>query len=195
MSVLMIESALRVSVIALVALIAVALLRTRSAALRHWILAVAVVCACAAPLFSAVLLPSFGVPGWSLRIGQDPPGPPGEDDRALSADTAGPQGTVVQTEFSLPPVPRGSFVNLSLEDAARSVWLLGSLGSLFILLVGLVRLSWLASHARSSDAGPWFAFGEELQPFLRTLFADPPSPVQSLWIWHVRCAARRVLRR
>ena len=59
MSVLLIESALKVSVILLAALVAGSLLRDQSAALRHWVLGVAVVCAWSAPPLSAVL------PAWS----------------------------------------------------------------------------------------------------------------------------------
>ena len=55
MSVLLIESALKVSVILLSALVAGSLLGGRSAALRHWMLGVAVVCAWAAAPLSGVL--------------------------------------------------------------------------------------------------------------------------------------------
>lgn len=58
---LLLSSTIKVSVIVLVALIAVAALRKRSASVRHWLLAAAIVCAAAAPLLEAV------VPAWDLR--------------------------------------------------------------------------------------------------------------------------------
>jgi TonB family protein len=162
MTVLIVPSALSVSVILLVALIAVVLLRTRSAALRHWVLAVAVACACATPLVSAVLPPWLGVAVWSPHVSPDGREAPQAGQRASPA-VVPMQGAAVQTEFSLPLAPRVSFVSSSAGRAALAVWFLGSLGSVFILFIGLVRLRWLASGARDIEAGPWFTLAEELR--------------------------------
>lgn len=59
MSVLL-DSTLKVSVIVLMALCAVVVLRRRSAAVRHWVLSVAITCAVAAPVLSLV------APSWHL---------------------------------------------------------------------------------------------------------------------------------
>jgi len=58
---LLIEGTLRASAVMLAALITVACLRRRSAALRHWILSAAVVAAMAAP-FLTFVTPSYRVP-------------------------------------------------------------------------------------------------------------------------------------
>src|SRR3954469_24538302 len=55
------EGTLRASAVMLAALIAVAFLRNRSAALRHWILSAAIVAAMAAPFLTRVT-PSWRVP-------------------------------------------------------------------------------------------------------------------------------------
>ena len=162
MTVLIVQSALGVSVILLAALLAIILLRTGSAALRHWVLAVAVACACATPLLSAVLPPWLGVALWRPGVAQ------GSREAPQSAPGASPAAAAmhdvaVQTEFSLPLAPHASFVSSGAGTAALGVWFLGSLGSAFILLVGLARLRWLASGARDIDAGPWFALADELR--------------------------------
>jgi uncharacterized membrane protein YdjX (TVP38/TMEM64 family) len=58
---LFLESAVRVTVIVLVALIAAAFLRNRSAAIRHWILAAGVVAALAMPALQ-IVAPRWGMP-------------------------------------------------------------------------------------------------------------------------------------
>lgn len=186
MSELIVRSALTVSVILLTALIAVALLRSGSAALRHWVLAVAVACASATPLLSAVLPPLLGVPVWSPHIALDARAARIEQSASPAATPI--HGVDVQTELSLPPASRASFVNFSARSAALGIWVVGSLGSVFILLAGLVRLRWLASRARDIDAGPWFALGEELRPWyglgspVRLLQSDHSSLLIT-WGW------------
>jgi hypothetical protein len=65
MTALMIDSALKVPVILLAALACDRLLRRRSAALRHWVLAVA--CACVMPPLSSVLPTWRSAPLWRTR--------------------------------------------------------------------------------------------------------------------------------
>ena len=57
----LLDSTLKVSLIILVALGATILLRRRSAAVRHWVLAVAIGCAVATPLLSMMM------PAWHLH--------------------------------------------------------------------------------------------------------------------------------
>ncbi len=162
MTVLIVQSALSVSVILLAALIAVILLRTGSAALRHWVLAVAVACACATPLLSAVLPPWLGVNVWRPGVAQD--GREAQQTGPGASPVAAPtHGVAVQTDFSLPLAARASLVGSTAGSAALGVWFLGSLGSVCILLAGLLRLRWLASGARDIDAGPWFTLAGELR--------------------------------
>ena len=58
---ILLESLVRVSVVVLVALAAAALMRNRSAAVRHWILALGLVAAMAMPALQAIA-PRWGMP-------------------------------------------------------------------------------------------------------------------------------------
>src|SRR5260370_35316106 len=62
----LLDSTLKVSLIVLVALGARVLLRRRSAAARHWVLAVAIACAAASPLLGLI------VPSWRVHLGTFP---------------------------------------------------------------------------------------------------------------------------
>ena len=57
----LLDSTLKVSLIILLALGATLLLRRRSAAVRHWVLAVAIGCAVATPLLALIM------PAWDLH--------------------------------------------------------------------------------------------------------------------------------
>ena len=65
LSILVLGATIKVSIVAAVALCAAWFLRGRSAAIRHWVLAIAVVCAVAMPLLQ------FVVPAWHLRTVAD----------------------------------------------------------------------------------------------------------------------------
>ena len=60
---LLLESTLKSSIVVVIALAVAALLRRRSAAVRHWILASAIVCAALTPALGSV------VPSWHVAIG------------------------------------------------------------------------------------------------------------------------------
>ncbi|PYQ77744.1 MAG: hypothetical protein DMG01_13845, partial [Acidobacteria bacterium] len=68
---LLIESAIKVSLIVVVALAVASLMRTRSASLRHWVLAAAIVCAALAPAAARI------APAWHVAFGgRSAPPPP-----------------------------------------------------------------------------------------------------------------------
>ena len=58
----MIDTTIKISVIVLFALVATALLRNRSAALRHWILAAAILCVALALMLGPI------APAWNLQL-------------------------------------------------------------------------------------------------------------------------------
>ena len=121
--------ALKVSAILLVALIGAACLRTRSASARHWVLAIGVALAAVAPVLHVLpILPVVEV---------------------VPAD-AGVLGPAVASE---------AVVAAASDDVVRrlavTIWLVGAVASVGVLLVGLARLRWLrASSSRVTD-GPW----------------------------------------
>ena len=65
---LLLDTTIKVSIIVVLALAATVMLRKQSAALRHWVLAAAIVCAAATPLFTVV------VPAWDFRRVEPPTG-------------------------------------------------------------------------------------------------------------------------
>jgi TonB family protein len=162
MSVLLIESALKVSIILLSALVVGSLLRNRSAALRHWVLGAAVFCAWAAPPLSGLLPAWSTAPVWRRGATADVRPAPPADGRSLS-DPAFPGSVASQTDFSLARVRRPLPVNLRAADVAWIAWLVGSIVSLLTLLVGLVRLRFLGLRARVIDSGPWCEVGERMR--------------------------------
>jgi TonB family protein len=162
MSVLLIESALKVSVILLAALVAGSLMRDRSAALRHWVLGVAVVCAWAAPPLSGLLPAWSSAPVWRRGVTADVRPAPPADGRSLPVP-AFPGSVASQTDFSLARARRPSVVNLRVADVAWVAWLVGSVASLLTLLVGLTRLKSLALRARVIDSGAWWEVGERMR--------------------------------
>ncbi len=151
---LLLGAAFKVSAVLFVGLCAAALLRTRSAALRHWVLAAAIVCAAAAPLIG-LIVPAWHVPAvaWSSSSRTVDPGEliVAADATAAGADTAIARG-------NLTPMRR----LLTAPRVLVALWLLGSALSALLLIVGIARLSWLAARARPIAAGRWVDAAETI---------------------------------
>jgi TonB family protein len=134
-------AALRVSVMTGLALLALTFLRQRSAAIRHWLLAITAVCALALPV-----LQSF-IPAWPVPI-------------------VLPRQPFAAGEISVLPVAIGGAQTPSLSpgDVATpwnpaavigSTWLIGTVLFLTVFAIGLGRLRWLASHAAVMQSAVW----------------------------------------
>ena len=120
---------IKVSAILLLALVGAVCLRTRSASARHWVLAVGVVSAGAVPAFEVLpVLPAVQV---------------------APADV-GVLGTAVASE-AVAAVARADVVG----RLAATIWLVGVVASVAVLLVGLARLRWLRASSRRVTDGPW----------------------------------------
>jgi beta-lactamase regulating signal transducer with metallopeptidase domain len=150
---------MKMSLIVVGALVASFLLRRRSAALRHWVLAVGVACGAAMPLLSAV------VPVWPLPFATPTAFTPYEDPfqsakspdlRQASRRASGVDATqsARAAAMSLGGIDRG--------DALRSIWLGGVVVGLAILLTGVLRLAWLAMHAHRITHGRWYDLAQEV---------------------------------
>ena len=133
-----------VSVVLLAALAAVAALRRRSAALRHWILTAAVACALATPALELTL------PTWSLPAGT-----------SQWATTIVAPGTLAVFESIVtngaPASPSASGANLgrlsrpSLKVVLLGLWGIGAIAALSILAVRLARLRHLSRRVARVD--------------------------------------------
>jgi beta-lactamase regulating signal transducer with metallopeptidase domain len=137
---------IKMSLIVLLGLIATVLLRRRSAAVRHWVLAASVVCAAATPLLERV------VPVWHLPVSASLFGARVEPlalfipihERELTARSDGGQ----QMRF-VPVRPANSLRLLG------PVWLAGFAMSLLVLSVGFARLAWVASRSNPNVGETW----------------------------------------
>ncbi len=135
-------------------------MRKRSAALRHWVLAVGVACAAATPLLGAL------VPSWSVPFARPAAF---AHDETLSDSSAAPAAPRRQPSASTsikaapPPAPSDSWWSgLDVPATLEMMWLAGALTGLAVLLIGLLRLSWLASRARVITAGRWRDLTDEI---------------------------------
>ena len=156
----------KVSAILLLALAGGLCLRTRSAAARHWVLAIGVVSACLAPALHVLPIPPVvrmapvGPLAWSaepvfeaLRLRPYIPFTAPEDASrvglAFGSERAGSRpgrsGTAVAA------VATGDVVG----RWAVTIWLVGAVASAGVLLVGLARLRWLRASSRRVTEGPW----------------------------------------
>ncbi len=151
---LFLDSTLKVSLVILAGLAVSRLLRRRSAAVRHCVLAATILCALATPILEQVL------PAWGIRadrFASSHESQAGNPPAALSTNQAAIElSETVDAQPSAPP-PLASPAGL-----LAPAWLFGSAFSLLVLGVGLVRLDWLASRAEPVSTGPWAAIARDV---------------------------------
>jgi TonB family protein len=167
---------IQVTLVLALGLAATMVLRRRSAALRHWVLAGAIACAALMPLAEAVapawqlpLLPASSsrlAPGLSLGDA------PGRD----AASAAGATQTIVSSSPAILSV-------------LRTAWVLGAGLSLLLLGIGIARLLVVASRARPVSDGRWAAESAALAE--RYGLKRPPAVLQTrhptlLFTWGLR---------
>jgi TonB family protein len=146
----MLDVVVQSSVILLIGLLLMPLLRSRSAALRHWVLAGALVCSAAIPLVGR-LAPAWPAPV-DLTFATRALTASGPQVLASIGLTAGARanaasdGTVpIQSASGVPSIAR----------LLMFFWIAGVVLSLVALFVGLLRLSRLSRRARPVISGPW----------------------------------------
>jgi beta-lactamase regulating signal transducer with metallopeptidase domain len=149
---LLLNTTIRITLVVLVALAASAMLRRRSAAVRHFVLAAALACAAATPLLRLV------VPTWQAGAGWLTTSSLQLIDRPLA---------VLDDAASLEAAHAGSAPGLTFNAGAvvrslRFVWLAGLGAGLFVLMAGLGRLKWLASHSTRVAIGPWAEIAQDI---------------------------------
>jgi TonB family protein len=137
---------MKVTLIVLIALAVSAGLGKRSAAVRHWVLAMGLLCAGLAPFFGMVL------PAWH----------PIKDAPAMLSTPQEPTLPAASTSVEFPTPSAGKVASaspttsrFSLEGALLVIWAAGTIGALLVLFAGLCRLAWLASHARRVSDPRW----------------------------------------
>ncbi|MGE0705889.1 MAG: hypothetical protein AB7P22_18360, partial [Vicinamibacterales bacterium] len=106
---LLLESSLRASVVLLAALAATAALTRRSAAVRHWILAAAVVAAIATPALRFIV-PAWHMPASWLAVARE---------TAASIPTSAPRAAEPATVAAPPAMPQ------ELRQVRLAPWIIG----------------------------------------------------------------------
>ena len=152
------EIALKSAAIFLVALAAAALLRRYSAALRHFVLARAFICAAAVPALT------IWSPAWDLRVPAS--WLPGESASPLTfSDTPTPSSAVS-------PSPKDSHVRPASTRAttlqlAFGVWFAGALAGIGGMCAGMWRIGRVARRARTVATGPWREHADDIAALYR----------------------------
>ena len=177
----LLDLTLQVSLLIGVALAVLPLLRRQPAALRHWVLSVAIACAVCVPLCRAI------VPDWTLAEVAAP------GDASSSPARVGAAGRATCAAARLPATvagPSGSGA-AAVADVTRLVlvtWVSGTVAGLLILAAGLARLAWLGRRARPLTDPAWVArSASRLREFgirrpVRLLETDRPG-VLAAWGW------------
>jgi TonB family protein len=150
------EIIVKTSLVVAAAMAACRLLRGSPAALRHWILAGAIVGAAAVPLLRATL------PAWPLRF---------EQARVAYAPTLRPAAlprapadvredpSIRRAETLDAPDGASAF---RLADVLLATWLAGAACGVLLLAAGFTRLKRLARTAHAIGEGPWRTICDEL---------------------------------
>jgi beta-lactamase regulating signal transducer with metallopeptidase domain len=166
MTLILLNTTIKISLIVIGALAATSMLRRQSAAMRHFVLAVALACAAATPLVRLV------APAWQSTSRMQ------VIDRPLAVfDDSQPAGaSAAAAQVTAPYVSTASMLRV-----AAVVWLGGAALALAILGIGLARLSWIASRARPIAGGPWAQAAADIAATYRlrrpplVLHSDHPS--------------------
>jgi TonB family protein len=171
----LVDTALKVSVVILIALAAAVLLRRRSAALRHRVLAAAIVCAALMPAGRWI------APGWDLPF--DVWG--ASEQRIEQADVA--RTELVMTASADERSRRGA--SLPGVSALVGLWMVGVVISLATLVVGLTRLTRLTARSTPIRDDRWTVVAGELtrthglrRP-VALLVSEHPSMLVTWGLW------------
>lgn len=179
---MLVDAAVRTSIVLGAALLATAALTGRSAALRHWVLTAGLACAAAMPLFQAAF------PAWHVTPATFAPAGPraqqqSEVTSSLRIRTAA--APAAQASGAVEPLKSSRGGSL-LPVAIVSVWLVGALLSVSRLAVGLRRLSRAASRAQAVKAGRLVAIADDIARAMGlrrpvTLLQGSDSPTLVTW--------------
>ena len=168
---LLIATAVKTTIVIAAALAGRALLRRRSASVRHWLLAMAVACA----LLMPVLV--FVAPTWQVPVVGNLELP---TDTAVEVSVApgSSSAAISSPRATRPAAPNAGY---DIGQLVVTLWLAGTVVGLAVLLVGLARLAVVAAAARRADPGRCATLaGEIARAFglrrpVRLLYGDHPA--------------------
>jgi TonB family protein len=151
---LLLDALVKPSVVLLLALAVMPVLRHRSAALRHVVLAAALLCAAVVP-FAGAVVPAWHVPGLRM-LAQEPPAPTPRRAAIVTETVAVAGGSDVA------PATAAGGARADERTRARAggsilvwIWVLGSIPGLALLIAGVRRLVRLAATSQRIEHGAW----------------------------------------
>ena len=150
----LLEMTVRVTLVILLALLSATLMRRRAAAVRHWILAVGLLCAAAMPVFQAVT-PRWGMPVASVHALVSNVAPTAAVRRPLASIAGSVQPGLAAAQGPL------------LLRAAAWIWSVVALILLVALGGGLARLAWIAARCEPVIDPTWTTVLSEMSAHLR----------------------------
>ena len=154
----MLDSAIKVTVLVALALGLNEILRARSAALRHCVLAAALGCAMTMPLVGRL------APAWDVSFARVDLEPVSGSTPSTAAGAKTSQAPVAVDESSArvepPPLPSRAGVAAGVMQWLFRLWIAGAAGCLFVLLAGLWRLGQLAARATPMSSATWLALAD-----------------------------------
>ena len=165
---------LKVSLILSSALMIAVALRSKSAALRHWVLAVGIVCAAATPFLIPV------APAWTVPVWLGPPPSPVAPSQMMAVP-APPDVAATAPDLSVGDPRRAATVRFTSWEIMAWIWMSGTAIASVIFLAGLARLAWIRARARPMMDGKWVSLAQRVAAALRIrrpitlLQSDQPS--------------------
>lgn len=158
--------AIDVAAVVLVALVAVAVMRRQSAALRHVVLTVALIAAALMPLLE-LTLPVLPVLEWPSAA-------------PVLASSSSIASVVVTTDAASAPLPVNDGTSFSWDALLLAIWFIGVVTVLGRLLRGFVHLARLESRSRVIEKGQWRELADQLSDSLalrtRVTILRSPDP-------------------
>jgi beta-lactamase regulating signal transducer with metallopeptidase domain len=139
------ELTVKTSLILALGMLAALALHRRSAAVRHWILAAALICAAVAPMIGRF------APSWTLAAFSAPIAARAPAVDVSFAPIGGPGAPAAPA--SPASAPRASAVRDLAAALILPLWLTGALANVFVLVIGMSRLTRLQSSAAPLDGG------------------------------------------
>lgn len=167
---LLVEGAVKVSLLLAPALVAVWCMRTLSAATRHWVLSVAVLCALLLPAVWA-LGPTWSAPTYFTPVAAIWSVPAGLAEATTGPETGllAPGGEAALADGAAPAVPKRMFRAgptatgwPGIGGVVLWLWALGAASGLTVLALGLLRLRRHGAAANAVTDGPWRELGDEI---------------------------------
>ena len=166
---------LKVSLILSSALVIAVALRSKSAALRHWVLAVGIVCAAATPFLIPV------APAWSIPVRLGSPPMPAPAPQMMAVPVAPGLAPAAADPRVAALRPAASTVRFTALEIMAWIWMAGTAIAGVIFFAGLARLAWIRSRARAVTDRKWLSLAQRVAAALHIrrpitlLQSDQPS--------------------